>query len=321
MPHITDTYYAYGYSITSDLPLNPFLNKSNEPSDLLITEKSDCIGQLYNFEKIFESPIKNIEGDAAIEIYKRKSCHIIRIPLSADFYLTNNTIHYSPKLRGNKDNIILCLLSDVLAIWMELQGILTLHGACVSDLDQTLILLGNSGSGKSTLAAALLKSGFTFLSDDIVPIQFSEDEFIIRPGYASMRLSPPIANLFFQSKISISHNIQNISKYIIPMGADGWKPITSSASTKLKIYILNRNCIDPQSKPYIATLDPKNALLSLLQYSFVRFSPLALGIAHLRLATLGALIRQYSVKQINYPSGLDHLSLVTDFIRTDCLSK
>jgi hypothetical protein len=45
-----------------------------------------------------------------------------------------------------------------------------IHGAALARGAEGIALLGPSGSGKSTLAAALTRSGFDFLSDDIVPL-------------------------------------------------------------------------------------------------------------------------------------------------------
>lgn len=44
------------------------------------------------------------------------------------------------------------------------------HGAAISRGDHCLVLTTASGSGKSTLAAFLCRNGYTFMSDDIVPI-------------------------------------------------------------------------------------------------------------------------------------------------------
>ena len=45
-----------------------------------------------------------------------------------------------------------------------------IHGAALARDGNGIALLGSSGSGKSTLAAALMRAGFDFLSDDIVPL-------------------------------------------------------------------------------------------------------------------------------------------------------
>jgi hypothetical protein len=45
-----------------------------------------------------------------------------------------------------------------------------IHGAALARDGSGVALLGSSGSGKSTLGAALMREGFDFLSDDIVPL-------------------------------------------------------------------------------------------------------------------------------------------------------
>jgi hypothetical protein len=72
-------------------------------------------------------------------------------------------------------------LTDGEAIGAVLQSILELmhpntnwlailHGASVCLKEHGLVFLGTSGSGKSTLAAYLSRRGFTYLSDDMVPL-------------------------------------------------------------------------------------------------------------------------------------------------------
>jgi hypothetical protein len=57
-----------------------------------------------------------------------------------------------------------------LRAYRERDTLLVIHGAAIADDEQCIVMPGAGGSGKSTLTAALLQQGFTYLSDDVVPI-------------------------------------------------------------------------------------------------------------------------------------------------------
>jgi hypothetical protein len=58
----------------------------------------------------------------------------------------------------------------------RLAGYVTLHAAAVARDDRLLLLAGESGAGKTTLTLALLRDGWTYLSDDVAPIDVSTGE-------------------------------------------------------------------------------------------------------------------------------------------------
>ena len=52
----------------------------------------------------------------------------------------------------------------------RLEHFVTLHGAAVAHGSSLVLLAGESGAGKTTLTLALLRGGWTYLSDDLAPI-------------------------------------------------------------------------------------------------------------------------------------------------------
>ena len=57
-----------------------------------------------------------------------------------------------------------------LAAYQARDNLMVFHAAAVASGDSCVVLPGAGGSGKSTLTTALLDRGFTYLSDDMVPI-------------------------------------------------------------------------------------------------------------------------------------------------------
>lgn len=52
----------------------------------------------------------------------------------------------------------------------EPHGFVTLHAAAVARGDRLVLLAGESGAGKTTVTLALLRAGWSYLSDDLAPV-------------------------------------------------------------------------------------------------------------------------------------------------------
>lgn len=65
--------------------------------------------------------------------------------------------------------------------------LVTLHAAAVEQRGIGIILLGAGGSGKSTLAFGLSGDGYTFLSDDVVPIDRHTERLVPVPVAACLK--------------------------------------------------------------------------------------------------------------------------------------
>ena len=59
----------------------------------------------------------------------------------------------------------------VFTLAVRVQGLISLHGACVGIGGRGILLMGASGAGKSTVALQCLLEGFEFLSEDSVFVQ------------------------------------------------------------------------------------------------------------------------------------------------------
>ena len=55
----------------------------------------------------------------------------------------------------------------------EASGVMIIHAAAVARADVTLVMPGLTGMGKSTLTLELLQRGWSYMSDDIVPVDVS----------------------------------------------------------------------------------------------------------------------------------------------------
>jgi hypothetical protein len=67
-----------------------------------------------------------------------------------------------------------------------------LHGAAIAMNGRVAVVVAPSGNGKSTLAFTLLRRGVTYLSDELVPIDVSEDIVHPYPRAICLKSPPPM---------------------------------------------------------------------------------------------------------------------------------
>jgi hypothetical protein len=79
------------------------------------------------------------------------------------------------------------VLGPLIALSLELSGLLCLHGSAVAIGDRAIVFLGPKHHGKSTLATALTAGGARLVGDDLVAIAPGPPA-MVRPGVPSVRL-------------------------------------------------------------------------------------------------------------------------------------
>ena len=89
----------------------------------------------------------------------------------------------------------------------------TLHGSAAIINDTPLLFMGKSGSGKSTFAALLALSGYSFISDDMIPFDGVANKMYWNPSQPSIKIgSRDVIHRFEPSfKINRSKEIQYLA--------------------------------------------------------------------------------------------------------------
>ncbi|WP_214626842.1 aldolase [Paenibacillus agaridevorans] len=82
----------------------------------------------------------------------------------------------SPEEGAHLERIRLFLDGYCMAILLLQRNILPLHGSAIAKNGLAYAIVGSSGAGKSTLTKALLDQGFSFVSDDIIPVALSDTD-------------------------------------------------------------------------------------------------------------------------------------------------
>lgn len=109
----------------------------------------------------------------------------------AIFYIQNGErIFVSPIIESELDRIRLFILGTCMGIILIQRKTYALHGSAIVIDGKAYAIVGDSGAGKSTLAAEFLTRGYKLLSDDVIPISFSQHTQVpmVLPAYPQQKL-------------------------------------------------------------------------------------------------------------------------------------
>jgi hypothetical protein len=162
--------YAYmlcGWHTHSDIPL------TNLPTSVRGNESINIFIQIApGNSPIAESP--NRSDWALFEHSTERS--LIRIEDIADFEVSGgHRISVWPAARAAKKDIELFLFGPVWATLCHQRGMLPLHASAIVTKRGITAFAGHSGAGKSTIAALMGSFGYELVTDDILPVSFSQN--------------------------------------------------------------------------------------------------------------------------------------------------
>lgn len=172
-------YKAFGLNIISEIPL-PELPQISIPVELgeIIIKKDDLTklwSEIYKSNTYF--------------IVKENLC-MFKVPDLAIYLIQDgkkNTV--SPIKDSSEDLSRLYILGTCMGALLMQRKVLPLHGSAIAIDGKAYAIVGESGAGKSTLASAFLKRGYQLLSDDVIPITFTEENIpVVTPGYPQQKL-------------------------------------------------------------------------------------------------------------------------------------
>ncbi len=305
-------YRAYGLTLTSNLPLDPWLPFSNGPADLIVEGVQAAEDPLIpNVPPLFISQLLDQSGKPFSSLHKLGENLYLTISRVGVFLIARHKIQV--QFQPGTDLVAICamLLSPVFSLWLEQRNLRMLHASCLAYQGKAAAFMADSTIGKSTLAAALLQAGADLLSDDIVPIAETSDGFFANPGYPSMRLSKAQARHFLGDHANLARWFPALGKALIPIGVNGWGRYCDTPQRIRRLYLLHRIPNSTQTEVQFNSLSNTNSVLSLIRFSFSTRGPLVLGIATERMAFFARLVEQVDVVRLTYPSGYKHLAEVT----------
>ena len=307
---------AYGLRIASTFPFRfAMLDASGEP-DLRFAMVGDAPLPA-GWERTAPSFDTTLPGQVSAmvdRVVRVGDCVVVRFDHSADFFLWDDRILCQLHDARMAHGVEIWLFGTVLALWLELRGLPTLHAASVVVDGHAASFLASSKGGKSTLAMTLVQGGAALLGDDQLPLERRGDRTFGRPGYPQMRLWPEQAEHLLGCAARLEPVQPGSPKLRVPVGLDGVGTFHAEAAALRALYLPQRDASDVIE---IVPVAFGEALLALVRHSFLAGVLEALGLAPQRFHTFAALLRQAPLRQVRYPSGTRHLGAVREAILGD----
>jgi hypothetical protein len=251
--------------------------------------------------------------DADVTAYQEPDHTVVRFRGADQFHIYGDRIECELLSSDYFYLVRIQLLGHIMSLWMELRGHPVLHASVVEMNGQGVAFLGGKTSGKTALAAAALRAGSPILSDDLAPLDISDDRVVVRPTYPQLRLEPDAAAHFIEGWEELPLVHPSFEKRRVPVSVLGdhqTQPATLSC-----IYLPDRD--DPTADVEILPLSGSDALVECLKGSFLPEMVAGFGLEQQRLHKLATLVRTVAIKRLRYPAGFDRLTQVVAAVGKD----
>lgn len=248
-------YSVYGLNIKSEIYINDLVpSQSGEDTNIILRKLNDSY---------LNSNLKNAV------IFERQGC-VVRVSKNAICYewenlgtalvRNGNEVLIDPQDGVDSKDFSPFITGAILAILLNQRGSLVLHSSAVVINGEAVAFLGDKGAGKSTMAAYLQKRGHQFITDDLVPITFTDGKVQVAPGY-------PRIKLWADSVTSIGLNWESmpkIHKFIDKRSYQCFDSFSAKPVKLRQIYILDENPIIE-----IKEIKPAKAFIELTKHTYL----------------------------------------------------
>lgn len=161
------------------------------------------------------------------------------------------------------------LLGPVMGFTLLLRGFISLHACAIAVNDRSIAIMGPAGSGKSTTAAAFAERGYRILAEDVVTLRDRGTEFLVQPGYPSIRLWPSSVEALYGSGVSLPKLTPTWDKCYLDLTQDKYEFQTAPLPLAA-IFLLTERTDDPAA-PFVQDLSPAEKLISLIANTYAAY--------------------------------------------------
>ena len=216
-------------------------------------------------------------------------------------------IYYQPLGNFETEVIRHLLLTQVIPYAMNLKGIESLHASSVLSPSGVIAFLGKSGYGKSTLAASLIKSGFSLISDNVVPIYNRYGEIWTSSGPPDIGLWPK--TWLFLNPSAIIEDPTEKCRLVLSK-----KEHTSGNFILSHIYLLNPS--EKINTVQIEFISPQESLIELLKAAF-RLDLTNNNMLQHQFSIFHRAVELVTIKKITYPESIPNPRELSSAIQFD----
>ncbi|WLR49149.1 aldolase [Halobacillus litoralis] len=202
-------YHVFGLHVSSEmsLPEVPQANLSNTYADVTIRQ--------INLEDQWEK----VSGNGKSFYIEENLCMFKVTEVCVCLIRNGNEILFTPLPGSVRSHVRLYILGSCMGIILMQRKILPLHGSAISIDGNAYAIVGDSGAGKSTLASAFLKRGYKLLSDDVIPVSFSDERVpMVTPAYPQQKLWQESMDHFGFESGEYEPIIDRETKFKVPVG-------------------------------------------------------------------------------------------------------
>lgn len=155
------------------------------------------------------------------------------------------------------------LLGQGIGILLHQKGYLVLHGSAVNMDGEAIAFLGGCGEGKSTIAAALNIKGYSFITDDILVVDFDKNNNpILLPGFPRIKLWDDVIDLLTNENEHYPKIHPKFKKYSYKLN----KNFCEQKLPLKRAYIIEKN-----KKNTLSHIISQDAIIELIKNSYLIF--------------------------------------------------
>jgi hypothetical protein len=179
------------------------------------------------------------------------------------FRVRNGTeIIVNPKIRIDLMFLRYLILGQGIGTLLMQKGSLVLHASSVNMGGRAVVFIGLCGYGKSTIATALNQKGYSFITDDVLRIEFQDNEEMLAfPSYPASKLWDDTITNLNDKKVSFLKVHPDVEKFTFNIDNFSVEPLPITT-----IYVLENS-----DKNEIIPLKPQEALITLIKNSYALF--------------------------------------------------
>lgn len=197
------------------------------------------------------------DGTCICEFYRAGNAFLLRFPDDADFRIdpAANTVEARPAPEFDTGAITKLFDNAIVPLLGNHAGGLFLHGSAVRTAAGAVAFLGHSRSGKTTLAGSFAKSGWPFMTEDVVDLELNQGDYMLRPKPSRLRLFKDSAEHLLGREVEFA---QESGKQSVEAGEA--LPFEKTANKLVAIFVLG----DDHAAPISVAPEPSSAALPLL---------------------------------------------------------
>ena len=219
-----------------------------------------------------------------------------------------NSIVIDPAPNSDIRALRLGIVGPLLGVILTQRGRFVLHASTVAIDGRAVAFFGPSGRGKSTLTAAMTRAGHALIADDMTVIETSGDTPVVQPGFPRLKLWPDSAEALEHDPDALPLLHPERTKRSLQLSTG----FHAEALPLARCYLL-----EDGDKESVSELAPKEAVLTLIGYTYQSQWLHQTGASGPNLLHCGALVRSGVVRRLRRRRSFDALPDVVRFIEQD----